>query len=190
MVHSAELVAPAVAGDRDAVDRLLAQVRPLVVRYCRGKLGSLSRGAASPEDIAQEVLIALFRALPTYRAEGRPFLSFVYGIAAHKVTDAFRAAGRDRHDLTPDAPDELTLDDTPELSFLRTEAADRAAELLRVLPERQREIVMLRVIVGLSAEETARAVGSTAGAVRVAQHRALSRLRAELARSAVLVGDR
>ena len=45
---------------------------------------------------------------------------------------------------------------------------------------KQREILILRVVVGLSAEETAEAVGSTAGAVRVAQHRALSRLKSEI----------
>lgn len=50
-------------------------------------------------------------------------------------------------------------------------------ELLRILPDKQREIVVLRIVVGLSAEETAGVVGSTAGAVRVAQHRALTRLR-------------
>jgi RNA polymerase sigma-70 factor, ECF subfamily len=53
--------------------------------------------------------------------------------------------------------------------------------LLATLPEKQREIVILRVVVGLSAEETAEAVGSTPGAVRVAQHRALTKLKAELA---------
>ncbi|MGH3816140.1 MAG: sigma factor-like helix-turn-helix DNA-binding protein, partial [Pseudonocardiaceae bacterium] len=44
-------------------------------------------------------------------------------------------------------------------------------------PDKQREILVLRVVVGLSAEETAEAVGSTPGAVRVAQHRALGKLR-------------
>lgn len=53
--------------------------------------------------------------------------------------------------------------------------------LLQVLPEKQREILILRVVVGLSAEETADAVGSTPGAVRVAQHRALARLKSEVA---------
>jgi RNA polymerase sigma-70 factor (ECF subfamily) len=51
------------------------------------------------------------------------------------------------------------------------------SRLLEQLPEKQREIIVLRVVVGLSAEETAEAVGSTPGAVRVAQHRALARLR-------------
>jgi RNA polymerase sigma-70 factor (ECF subfamily) len=60
---------------------------------------------------------------------------------------------------------------------MRVEMTTRMAELLQVLPAKQREILVLRVVVGLSAEETADAVGSTPGAVRVAQHRALARLR-------------
>jgi RNA polymerase sigma-70 factor (ECF subfamily) len=48
------------------------------------------------------------------------------------------------------------------------------------LPDKQREILILRVVVGLSAEETAEAVGSTPGAVRVAQHRALARLKSAI----------
>ena len=63
---------------------------------------------------------------------------------------------------------------------MRGELSGEMAELLKVLPPKQREIVVLRVVVGLSAEETADAVGSTPGAVRVAQHRALTRLRAAL----------
>jgi DNA-directed RNA polymerase specialized sigma24 family protein len=49
---------------------------------------------------------------------------------------------------------------------------------MELLTPRQRKVLILRVVVGLSAEETAGAVGSTPGAVRVAQHRALNRLRA------------
>jgi RNA polymerase sigma-70 factor (ECF subfamily) len=52
---------------------------------------------------------------------------------------------------------------------------------------KQREILVLRVVVGLSAEETAIAVGSTPGAVRVAQHRALNKLRNAMPTS-VLIG--
>jgi RNA polymerase sigma-70 factor (ECF subfamily) len=52
--------------------------------------------------------------------------------------------------------------------------------LLATLPEKQREIIILRVVVGMSAEETAEAVGSTPGAVRVAQHRALAKLKSEI----------
>ena len=53
--------------------------------------------------------------------------------------------------------------------------------LLDNLPDAQQEILRLRVGVGLSADETAEALGMTAGAVRVAQHRALAKLRVLLA---------
>ena len=59
-------------------------------------------------------------------------------------------------------------------------AASMRLPALSLLPIKQREILVLRVVVGLSAEETAAAVGSTPGAVRVAQHRALARLKTEI----------
>jgi RNA polymerase sigma-70 factor (ECF subfamily) len=176
----AATVADAVGGDVRAVDRLLAQVRPLVVRYCRARVGRQERSFASADDVAQEVCLAVLTALPSYRDQGRPFLAFVYGIAAHKVADAHRAAARNRSEPVADVPDEPDDQAGPEQRAMRGELSGEMAELLKVLPPKQREIVVLRVVVGLSAEETADAVGSTPGAVRVAQHRALTRLRAAL----------
>lgn len=170
-------VPAAVRGDRAAVGRVLAEIQPLIVRYCRARIGYGERGSVSADDVAQEVCMAVLTALPRYRDQGKPFLAFVYGIAAHKVADAHRAGGRNRSDPTADVPDEGSVEDGPEQRYLDAESRDRAEALLAHLPERQREIVVLRLIVGLSAEETAEAVGSTAGAVRVAQHRALARLK-------------
>lgn len=58
--------------------------------------------------------------------------------------------------------------------------------LLANLPDSQQEIIRLRIVVGFTADETAAALGMTAGAVRVAQHRALNKLRALLAQDAGL----
>jgi len=175
------VVEAAVGGDRQAVERLLTLVRPLVVRYCRARVGRQERSFASADDVAQEVCLAVLTALPGYRDQGRPFLAFVYGIAAHKVADAHRAAARNRAEPVPEVPDAPTDDRSgPESRAMQTELSERMAALMGVLPEKQREIVVLRVVVGLSAEETAEAVGSTPGAVRVAQHRALARLRKSL----------
>lgn len=69
---------------------------------------------------------------------------------------------------------------------MQGELVERMVRLLDTLPDKQREILVLRVVVGLSARETADAVGSTVGAVRVAQHRALSRLRKVLASEQVI----
>ncbi|MGQ0779279.1 MAG: sigma-70 family RNA polymerase sigma factor [Pseudonocardiales bacterium] len=171
------LVASAVGGDRVAVDGVLRWVRPLVVRYCRARVGRQKMTFVSADDVAQEVCLAVFTALPRYHNVGRPFLAFVYGIAAHKVADAHRSAARNRAEPVPEIPDSPSPADGPEQRAIRAELTERMTELVRMLPEKQREILVLRVVVGLSAEETADAVGSTPGAVRVSQHRALSRLR-------------
>ncbi|GAA3066932.1 sigma-70 family RNA polymerase sigma factor [Pseudonocardia yunnanensis] len=172
-----ELVSRAMAGDPESVGRLIAIIRPMVVRYCRARLGRMDRSSVSADDVAQEVCLAVLTALPGYRVQGRPFLAFVYGIASHKVIDAHRAATRNRSEPVADVPDSVESADGPEQRVLRVELSDEMGRLLDTLPEKQREILVLRVVVGLSAEETAEAVGSTPGAVRVAQHRALSRLR-------------
>lgn len=172
------VVGAAISGDRAALDRLLTTIRPLVVRYCRARVGRSERSFMSADDVAQEVCLAVLKALPSYQDQGRPFLAFVYGIAAHKVADAHRSLARNRADPVEHVPDEQETDvGQPEAAVLSEELSSRMGELLAALPDKQREIVVLRVVVGLSAEETADAVGSTPGAVRVAQHRALARLR-------------
>lgn len=171
------VVADAVAGDRDALREVLETIRPIVVRYCRARVGALERSGLSADDVAQEVCLAAVLALPRYRDRGRPFLAFVYGIAAHKVADAYRAVGRDLSYATESVPERLSTEAGPEQAALDADSSTRMTALLDLLPDKQRDILILRVVVGLSAEETAQAVGSTAGAVRVAQHRALARLK-------------
>ena len=175
-----ELVTAAMSGDRDAVARLLEVIRPLVARYCRGRLGPVDRSFLSADDVAQEVCLAVLTALPNYRVQGKPFLAFVYGIAAHKVIDAHRSVSRGRADPVADVPDAVETGAGPEQRALRGELSAQLRDLLDTLPEKQREILVLRIVVGLSAEETAEIVGASPGAVRVAQHRALSRLRKNL----------
>jgi len=174
------VVAEAMAGDRDALGEVLETIRPIVVRYCRARVGLMERSGLSAEDVAQEVCLAAAMALPRYRDRGRPFLAFVYGIAAHKVADAYRAAGRDLAYPTDSIPEHRSAEPDPEQAALEADSVTRMSELLEILPDKQREILILRVVVGLSAEETAEAVGSTPGAVRVAQHRALARLKSAI----------
>jgi RNA polymerase sigma-70 factor (ECF subfamily) len=175
------LVDRAIDGDRAGLEQLLARVHPLIVRFCRARLSSGHRSLATADDIAQEVCMAVMSALPTYRRDSRPFLAFVYGIAAHKVIDAHRAAARSPLHPVAEVPEAPTTERDPEETAMAVAAADSMTDLMDVLPGQQREILLLRVGVGLSAEETADALGMTAGAVRVAQHRALAKLRKVLA---------
>jgi RNA polymerase sigma-70 factor (ECF subfamily) len=171
------LIAAAVGGDCRARDELLALVHPLVLRYCRARLGRQESLVCSAEDVAQDVCVAVVSALRTYRPKGLSFRSFVYGIAAHKITDAFRAYGRNRTQPVAELSVVAVEADGPEHHALAAERSAALGALLAHLTPRQREVLVLRVAIGLSAEEAAQAVGSTTGAVRVTQHRALSRLR-------------
>jgi RNA polymerase sigma-70 factor (ECF subfamily) len=171
------LVARAVNGDGRARDELLALIHPLVLKYCRARLGRQESLMGSADDVAQDVCMAVVSALPNYQIKGLSFRAFVYGIAAHKVTDAFRAIGRNRAEPVADLPDGPITTDGPENRLLAAEMSARLGALLAHLTPRQREVLVLRLAVGLSAEETAQAVRSTPGAVRVTQHRALGRLR-------------
>ena len=171
------LVAGAVGGDVRARDDLLALIHPLVLKYCRARLGRQESLMSSADDVAQDVCMAVVSALPNYQLKGLSFRAFVYGIAAHKVTDAFRAIGRNRAEPVAELPDGPVTADGPEHRLLAAEMSARLGKLLSHLTPRQREVLVLRLAVGLSAEETAQAVRSTPGAVRVTQHRALGRLR-------------
>jgi RNA polymerase sigma-70 factor, ECF subfamily len=163
-------------GQPAAIETLLRHIRPIVVRYCRARMDHISGHYYAADDIAQEVCIAVLSALPRYQDMGRPFVSFVFGIASHKVADAMRSSARQAlptADL-PDGPDERPGPEETALAYLE---AEWVRALLARLPAQQRELLALRVLFGMSAEETGRALGMSPGAVRVAQHRALARLR-------------
>src|SRR5712664_2635624 len=128
-----DLTALAARGQPAAVDSLIRQIRPMVVRYCRARLGNLAGHYQVAEDVAQEVCLAVLTALPRYRDMGRPFASFVFGIASHKVADAVRTAGRlaiPTEDL-PDGPDDGPGPEDVVLAYIE---AKRAMALLTRLP--------------------------------------------------------
>ncbi|WP_214370854.1 sigma factor-like helix-turn-helix DNA-binding protein [Pseudonocardia sp. H11422] len=144
------LVLDAIDGDRRAIARILRLIHPRVIRYC----AALLRPAAA-EEVAQQVCLAVFRALPTYPDRNQTFLAFVHRIAVDEISAARQAPGS-----------ESPATRLPQLP-----------RLLGILPPRQREIVLLRIVWGLSTDETARVVDCPPGAVRLAQHRALAALR-------------
>ena len=164
-VELRDLAALAGNGDRTALNDLLTRVRAVAHRYVRSRLWTYPGGADMVDDVAQEVCVAVFGALGRYRDEGRPFEAFVYGIAARKVADAQRAfAVADVS--TPDLPDGADESPTPEEHAVRHSEVQHIMGLLDKLPEKLREILRLRVVAGLSAEETGRALGMTPGASR------------------------
>lgn len=160
------------------VEALLGMVHQIALRYARARLGTYPAAAESAADVAQEVSMAVLTALPRYTDRGAPFEAFVYGIASRKVADVQRSHARaPLQDQGEEAGLLDTLVGSAEAEAVRRDEAARVRAALGVLPERMREILVLRVAVGLSAQETGDALGMSAGAVRVAQHRALGILR-------------
>jgi RNA polymerase sigma-70 factor (ECF subfamily) len=175
----ADVVRRAVRGESDATIELMAQIRPRVLRYCRARLGVLGGAYTTADDVSQEVCLAVLQALPRYQDRGLPFVAFVYGIASHKVADARRKAAQASSvwpvATLPDRPDGAP---GPEGQAVTADLSRRVQRLLGHLSDTQREIIVLRVAAGLSAEDVGAALGMSAAAVRMAQSRALARLRA------------
>ncbi|MDD9349764.1 MULTISPECIES: sigma-70 family RNA polymerase sigma factor [unclassified Mumia] len=161
--------------DADVMDALMRDVRTVSHRYCRARLGGYRDGAQLAEDVAQEICIAVFQALPTFEHQGLPFEAFVYAIGSRKVADAQRSAYRSRQVLVDVVPDSGVASAESEV-LGRLESQD-VLDLLDCLPGRLHEVLVLRVAMGLTANEVGTAMGMTPGAVRIAQHRALQRLR-------------
>src|SRR5689334_22882756 len=86
----AALVAQAQAGDRAAMETLVAQLRPRVFRYVLARV--LDPNLA--DDVTQEVAMTVLSALPRYVDQGRPVTAWVFGIAANKVRESRRASSR------------------------------------------------------------------------------------------------
>lgn len=181
-------VRDAATGNPAAVERLIAMITPVAVRYCRARLGGRDLSYLSADDVAQEVCLAVLHALPTYQDRGGSFLYLVHAIASNKVADAYRLVSRDRSDPMAELPERPLAHNEPEKHALDTDLGSRLATLLGTLPPLHQEILTLRISVGLSAGETAEALGISAGNVRVTQHRALAKLRAMITRDGDLVG--
>lgn len=170
----AELITRAAAGDRAAVQEILTVVQPLVARYCRARI---SRPAA--DDATRDACRAVLRSLPHYRLTG-PFLGWVYRIAANTVTAADRATcpQADLVAVTGVADGRDTISgEIPERAARCAEQASALGDLLAELPERHREVLILRIIWCLPTAEIAEVLGCSEDAIRVDQHCALAALR-------------
>lgn len=164
------LLAAANAGDSRAYQRFLLAVTPVLRGIVRARGNGL--GAASCEDVVQDVLLAIHLKRHTWIV-GAPVRPWLYAITRYKVIDAFRAHGR-RIDLPiEDFESELVAEPGPD----PTEAADMA-KLIGMLGDRAGTIVRMVGLEGASVAETGQALQMTDGAVRVALHRALKSLAA------------
>jgi RNA polymerase sigma-70 factor (ECF subfamily) len=175
-----EVVEKAVHGGPAEVNQLFELVQPAIVSFCRTRIGG-NAAFGDAEDVAQEACVSLLAALPKFDRAVSGFLAFAYGIASHKVVDHFRRCGRDRTVTSAELIDSVDSADGPDVQSELFDQSRRIAVLLRQLNERQRDVLAMRVVVGMTSAETAAVMGMTPVAVRVTQRRALILLRAAVA---------
>jgi RNA polymerase sigma-70 factor, ECF subfamily len=160
----AGLLMAAIAGDERAYGEFLRQVACMVRAFARRKI---VWGVIDPEDVVQETLLAIHLKRHTWKC-GEPVKPWLYAIARYKVIDAFRRRGRRVEIDIDDVADILA---GPEPSQVSDREISRALE---TLAPGQRSVVTEVSVGGRSIRETARKLGMSEAAVRVALHRGLS----------------
>lgn len=158
--------------DPDAWEALYRRVHGTLLGYAVRRLGE--REAA--EDAVSETMTRALRNIDRYEVRQPAFDAWLVGILRNVVHEAWRARGRLDHPAHahPPAP---VADAGPDERLLLDEEAAAVRIAFAALEADEQEVLELRVVQGLPAAEVAAATGRTAGAVRMAQHRALGRLR-------------
>jgi len=172
----ARVLLAAKTGEEWAVSKLYQDLSGPVLNYLK------IQSSDEWEDLASETWIDVARALPRFEGAEDDFRRFVFAIAHRRLIDYRRKLRRRK---THPVPSELIEPYLPsgdvEEEALNGIARKEAMARIRALPPDQAEVLLLRVFAGLSATEVARLLGKRPVTVRVLQHRALTRLAADLA---------
>ncbi len=166
------LVERAKAADADAWEALYCRAYPRLLAYATRRLDA-DRG----RDAVGETMVRAVEGISRFQWQHCGFEGWLFGILRHVVIDAQRACARDRERVlwtdpvsAPGPLDEL----------LHGEEMEEIRAAFAELDPGDRELLELRVVGGLSSEDVAAVLGRRPGAVRMAQTRALERLRQRL----------
>ena len=154
-------------GDRDALEALLAAVRPRALNVCRGVLPHLP----DAEDACQEALINIATKVGSWGGRGR-FTTWMHVVAVNSARSTYRrmknqAAAADPLDVGPlDRPDPRT---TSVIAGTRLDLLEAMETLERDHPQLV-EPLLLRDVYGLSYDEIAQQVGAPLGTIKAQIH--------------------
>ena len=163
-------LARARGGDREAFDVVAASVVDRLYTIAR----LILRDADLAEDAVQDALIRCWRDLPNLRDDSR-FDSWIRRLLMNAITDEFRRAGRRRTAislLNHEAPAADPADDVA--------TREQLARGFRRLTLDHRKVLVLRLYLGLSLEETASTLGIPAGTAKSRLHYAIEAMRVAL----------
>jgi RNA polymerase sigma-70 factor (ECF subfamily) len=168
-------LAAARTGGEWAWTAIYREYAPSVLRYLK------ARGAREPEDLLAEVFVQVVRGVPGFEGGEREFRAWIFLIARNRLIDERRRAGRTPFECVPAEDLGEIVDATgTEAEALSRLSHQHVMNVLSDLTPDQRDVLFLRVLAGLTAEETARVLGKRIGAVKSLQARALSAIRKKL----------
>jgi RNA polymerase sigma-70 factor (ECF subfamily) len=162
-------------GDESGFGLLYRSIQPALLRYVTTIVG------ADAEDVTAEAWLQIARDIRDFSGDLDKFRGWTATIARHRALDHLRRAkARPTSAAVIDDGFELAAHDDPAALAIEQVDGDAALTLIATLPPDQADAVRLRVILGLSAEDAAKALGKRPGAVRTNTHRGLKALAAKL----------
>jgi RNA polymerase sigma-70 factor (ECF subfamily) len=165
------------AGDRAALDALVARYRPRLERWASGRLPRWSRDVTDTQDLVQETLLSAFRQIERFESRGEGALqAYLRQILLNRIRDELRRVKR--------RPSKMPLDShvedggqSPLEAAIGHEAVERYERALASLRPEDREAIVARVELGCTNQEIADLLGKpSANAARMAIERAIARL--------------
>jgi RNA polymerase sigma-70 factor, ECF subfamily len=170
-------------GEDGAREALFARVLPLLRRWAHGRLPAYARDLNETNDLVQVTLVRAMKRLDEFQAEGAgAFLAYLRQILLNTVKDEIRRHQRQGpHQPIDDSPIADPAASVVERLVGAEDLARYEAALAR-LPERQQQLLILRIEFDLSFPEIATETGSSPDAVRMMVNRALAMLAAEIGR--------
>ena len=165
-----ELVRRFQRGDPSAYEALVRRYQNRVYRLAAVWLDDAQHAA----DVTQEVFLRGLKGFKSFRYRAAPF-TWLYRTTKNVCREFNRRRPTETLEIEPGDP---SADTENEIKSLQ--AARRVRELITSLPERQREVVVLRIFEDLSVAETAIAMGCREGTVKALMHKATAGLRLKL----------
>lgn len=181
MDSSIKLLARAREGDREALQTLCERHRPELRRWARGRLPVWARDAIDTDDLVQEVLMHTVKKLDGFEPKHDGALqAYLRQAMQNRIRDEIRRERR--RPERADADDRAASGASPLEQAIGSEKLQRYEAALAMMRAEDRELIVLRIEMGLSYDDLARAVGKpSANAARMAVTRAVMRLAEGLA---------
>jgi len=164
----AQAIARAKTGDQEAFRFLYLRYVDNVYGYVR----SIVRDDYEAEDVTQHVFTKLITTLPKYEQRSVPFAAWILRVARNVAVDHMRARRA--------IPCEEVRELEPHHESTKEDSSLTLREALKSLPEDQRQVIVLRHVVGLTPGEIAGRLGKTEPSIHGLHHRGRGALRAVL----------